>query len=112
MTNYAAAIAIASLIGAIGLGIKANLCAKAFFERLMQCHPDLKDAFPLPSLNTHYGPMRPSYMNYLTGKRHLQLPESELQAAGTHVLKLLYGHAVLFTVCVLSALWWGYLRGA
>lgn len=112
MNHYVAALAIASSVGAVGLTIKAHFSAKAFFERLVQRHPDLEDAFPLPGLGTFYGPIRPSYMDYLKAKRHLQLPEPELRAAGTHVLKLLYAHAVFVTACILSALWWGYLSNA
>jgi len=109
MTKFAAAIAIASLIGSLVLAAKCYLGAETFFATLVQRHPELRKEFPLPGLNTQYGPIRPSYMAFLKAKRHLLLPERELQVAGTHLLTLLYGYAVIFTVLIVSALWWGYL---
>jgi hypothetical protein len=108
-------IAIATclcLLGALAAGIAVSAAAKKFFAQLVNQHPELVDSFPLPGRFTRYGPIRPSYMDYLKAKRYLQLPEPELQRAGARIQLLLNLYAVLFVGFVLSALWWRYQNRA
>lgn len=100
------------LLGSLATGFVVSAAAKKFFGQVVKQHPELVDSFPLPGMFTRYGPIRPSYMDYLKAKRHLQLPEPELQRAGARIQLLLNLHAVLFVAFVLSALWWSYQNGA
>jgi hypothetical protein len=100
------------LLGTLATGFAVSASADKFFGNLVNQHPELIDSFPLPSMFTRYGPIRPSYMNYLKAKRHLQLPEPELQRAGARVQLLINVYAVLFVGLVLSALWWSYQNRA
>jgi hypothetical protein len=100
------------LVGVIDGVMSVYLTAEDFFDRLVLAHPELANSFPIPGLNAEYGPIRPSYMEYLKTKQHLQLPEPELRRAGARVLNMLYLYAVIFTLFVLSALWWNYQRGS
>lgn len=110
--NMAALFAILSLIGALALALIIYFAANSFFERLIILHPELSGAFPKPSFNTRYGPIRPSYMSYLKSRKHLLLPEPELRAEGNRLLHLLYAHAAIFMTFVLFVLWWKYQNGA
>ena len=100
------------LLGTLASGIAVSAAAKNFFDRLVTQHPELVDSFPLPGVFTRYGPIRPSYMDYLRAKRYLQLPEPELQRGGARVHLLLNLYAVLFVGLILSALWWSYQNGS
>ena len=105
-------IASFSLAATIFAGIAAYVSSESYFSRLVASHPELSDEFPKPGFNTKYGPIRPSYMNYVKEKRHLQLPEAELRHDGDRVLKYLYVHATSFTLFILSVLLLGYTHGA
>jgi hypothetical protein len=107
MTALLTMLVALSLLGTIATGIATGLAAKRFFGRLVVAHPELANAFPEPMPGTRYGPIRPAYMQYLKARRHLTLPEPELQRAGAKVLRLLYAHAVLLTLTIVLALCWG-----
>ena len=112
MTQFIAASTGLFLLGTVVTGIGVSVAANKFFGDLVHQHPELTDSFPLPSMFTRYGPIRPSYTDYLKAKRYLLLPELELQRAGARVRLLLNGYAVLFVGLLFSALWWSYQNGA
>ena len=112
MRTFIAIVTGLCLAGTLASGFAVSAAAKKFFGKLVNRHPELADSFPLPGAFTRYGPIRPSYMDYLKAKRHMQLPEPELQRAGARIQLLLNLYAVLFLAFALSALWWGSQNGA
>jgi hypothetical protein len=104
MIAFLTILAGLSLFGTLATGIATGVTAKTSFCRLVVAHPELANAFPTPMRGTRYGPIRPSYMQYLKARRHLALPEAELQQAGEEVLRLLHAHAILLTLTIVLAL--------
>jgi hypothetical protein len=108
----ALAIAFLALLATIGFAWAAHRAAEEFFRRLVCRHPDMAKEFTKPGIFTKYGPIRPSYMDYLKSRKYMALDEPELRREAGKIRHLLYAHAACFLVLVLSALWWGHGNSA
>jgi len=108
--NLAAVLAIVAGVSVAGLTFATWIVSERFFQRLIAQHPELAISFPRPPLLTRYGPILPSKMAYLEGKRFNDLSDPKLKRLGRLSLTLLTAHAVAFTTFIIFALWWSAVR--
>ncbi len=101
----------ASLLAAIFIGLDSYVSADEFFKKITTRYPELANKFPANRINQISGPLRASYLSYLSSEGYLKLPDVDLQLEGKRIYKYLKIHAVLFTIAILSLLLRQYLVG-
>jgi hypothetical protein len=112
MPPFLIALGAIGVVVSVWLSIVTHDAADEYFRKVVARHPELEKSFPEPGFGVQYGPIRPSYMEFLKKKRHLLLPEVELQREGSRVLAHLYSHAITFTVSILLFILQCFLRSA